>query len=167
MRPRTITRLLSAGLAGCVIFLPVTVKAQTATIGSEARVLEQIRFALLLQMDFGKIAPNPNGGQVVLDASSDSRDCSNALACVGDYSISELRISGTDANVTVNYDTAVQLTGPGTSMTVTPQLPGGTGQTFTLSGGEIVLKFGATLFTNANQVAGSYSGPFTVNVTYE
>jgi len=167
MRLMTITRLLYTGLASCAILMPVAAQAQTASIGSNAAVLEQIRFALLLQMDFGKIAPNPAGGQVILDAASGSRDCSGAQACVGSFSISELRISGTDANVTVNYDTAVQLTGPGDPMTVSPQLPGGTGQTFTLSGGEIVLKFGATLSTNANQVAGSYSGPFTVNVTYE
>lgn len=147
------------------VFSPV--HAASETVGSDALVVEPIQFALLLEMNFGRIAPNPLGGSVVLDATNGERDCSNAAACVGDFSVSELQVSGSDAQVTVTFSPSLELTGPGDAMTVTPELPGGSGQTFTLSGGSLLLRFGATLTTNANQAPGAYSGPFTVDVSYQ
>jgi len=147
------------------VFSPAN--AASETIGGDAVVVEPIQFALLLEMDFGKIAPNPLGGTVALDPSDGSRDCSGAMACIGSFSISELQVSGSDAQVTVSYSPSLQLTGPGDPMTVTPDLPGGSGQTFNMTGGSLLLRFGATLTTNANQAPGSYSGPFTVDVSYQ
>lgn len=137
------------------------------TVGGDARIVDPIQFALLLEMNFGRIVPNPAGGTVVLNPVSGERDCSGAMACGGSYSISELRVSGSDAQVTVTYSPSLLLTGPGDPMVVTPELPGGSGQTFTMSGGNLLLRFGATLTTNANQAPGAYSEPFTVDVTYQ
>lgn len=135
---------------------------------SNAQVLEDIRFAVLLDMDFGRIAVRDNvtGGDVTIDPSSTGRSCSPSIVCTGSWAVSRLDLSGSDANVQVNFDPSFQLTGPGDPIQAEPRFPGGPGAVVRLTGGHAVVNFGAVLHVNPGQAPGHYSGQFTVNLEY-
>ena len=151
---------LAAGTPGAAL-------AATAATGiAQAQVLEEIQFAVLLDMDFGKVAVGTAGGTVELDPGSGSRACDPALVCVGSFAMSRLQLSGSDANVMVNFDPDFLLTCPGQPIIAEPRFPGGPGAVIHLSGGAAVVNFGARLHINANQAPGSYSGQFSVHLEY-
>ena len=142
--------------------------AAVATSSSTAQVLEEIQFAVLLDMDFGKIAVRDNsvGGRVTIDPNSTGRVCDPALVCSGTFAVSRLQLTGSDANVQVNFDPTFELTGPGDPIQAEPQFPGGPGAVVRLTGGSTVVKFGATITINPGQAPGKYTGNFTVNLEY-
>ena len=140
--------------------------ATTATAGTSAEVLETIQVAVLLDMDFGRIAVGGAGGVVVIDPNAGSRTCDPGLVCVGSFGTSELQLTGSNANVQVNFDPTFQLTGPGAPILAEPQFPGGPGTVVVLSGGTTVVKFGAKLTINPGQTPDIYSGQFSVNLEY-
>ena len=147
----------SAALAG-------TTQTNTAT----AHVLNTIQFAVLLDMDFGRVAlrNNVNGGVVEIDPASSGRTCDSALVCAGSFAASQLELTGSDADVQVTFDPTFQLTGPGDPITAEPQFPGGSGAVVRISGGSTVVKLGARLNINPNQAPGVYTGQFSVNLEY-
>lgn len=152
--------VLSLGVAS-----PAHAGAQQ-TAAATAQVLETIQYAVLLDMNFGRVAVGGAGGVIELDPASGSRNCDPALVCVSGFAMSELRLSGSDANVQVNFDPSFMLTGPGDPILAQPLFPGGPGAVVTISGGEAVVNFGARLFVNPGQTPGLYSGDFTVYLEY-
>lgn len=136
----------------------------TASVG----IYEKIQFAVLLEMDFGTVVSNPVGGVVHLDTSDGSRDCAGgSLTCTGIFNFARLQLTGTDANVLVTYSPSLQLTGPGSPILVEPEFVGGQGAIVQLTGGSAAFEFGAKLHVNPGQTPGTYSGIFTVDVSYE
>jgi hypothetical protein len=159
------------GLAGSLALLAVVVPGSahagaTANADSRAQVYENIQFAVLLDMDFGRIASDGSAGVVELQSASGNRTCAPGLACVGTYGMSELRLTGSDANVIVTFDPTFNLSGPGQDMVAEPNFPGGSGTIIHLAGGTSVIRFGARVYVNAGQAPGNYSGQFTVNLEY-
>lgn len=140
--------------------------ATAASSGAQAEVLETIQVAVLLDMDFGRIAVGSGGGVVVIDPNAGSRTCDPTLVCVGSFGTSELQLTGSNANVQVNFDPTFLLTGPGFPIIAEPQFPGGPGTVVVLSGGTTVVKFGARLTINPGQTPGAYAGQFSVNLEY-
>ncbi len=163
-------RMTAAGLASvaaALLALPAPVLAATAqTATAQAQVLENIQYAVLLDMDFGRVATTGTAGVIELNPASGTRSCDPALVCVSGFTMSELRLTGSDANVQVNFDPTFQLTGPGDPIMAEPMFPGGPGAVVTISGGETVVNFGARLFINAGQAPGVYAGDFTVYLEY-
>lgn len=154
-------------MAALGLALPVPALAATAqTANSTAQVLDTIQYAVLLDMNFGRVATTGNAGVVELNPSSGSRICDPTLVCVSGFGMSELRLTGSDANVQVNFDPTFTLTGPGDPILAEPLFPGGPGAVVSISGGEAVVNFGARLFINAGQTPGIYSGDFTVYLEY-
>ncbi len=141
--------------------------AQSETGSANVTLLEEIQFAVLLEMDFGRIATNNAGGVVELSPSTGTRDCGAGLTCVGGFSFSRLSLSGSDALVRVTFQPEFELTGPGDPMRVEPSFPGGSGAVVPLTDGSATFDFGAKLFINPGQASGQYSGTFIVNVNYE
>ncbi|MEQ1497793.1 MAG: DUF4402 domain-containing protein [Novosphingobium sp.] len=166
---KTTNRLASAliGMAACLTASPALAGAAT-TPNSQAQVLESIQFAVLLDMDFGRIAlrDTVSGGDVVVDPASSSRSCTANIVCAGTWGVSRLELSGSDAGVQVNFDPTFELTGPGDPIQAEPNFPGGPGTVVQLTGGFTVVNFGATLHINPGQAPGVYSGQFTVNLEY-
>ncbi len=149
--------------------LPGTAQAETVqTNTATAQVLNTIQFAVLLDMDFGRVAlrNNVNGGVVVIDPASSGRTCDSALVCAGSFAASQLELTGSDADVQVTFDPTFELTGPGDPITAEPQFPGGSGSVVRISGGSTVVKLGAKLNINPNQAPGVYTGQFSVNLEY-
>lgn len=158
---------IAALLAGVGMALPTPALAATAqTAASTAQVLDTIQYAVLLDMNFGRVATTGNAGVVELNPSSGSRTCDPTLVCVSGFNMSELRLTGSDANVQVNFDPTFTLTGPGDPIVAEPLFPGGSGAVVSISGGQAVVNFGARLFINAGQAPGIYSGDFTVYLEY-
>lgn len=133
---------------------------------ADAQILESIQFAVLLDMNFGKVVSNGQAGVLDLNPSSTGRTCDPTLVCTGNFAVSELRLTGSDAFVQVNFDPTFTLTGPGDPMLAEPEFPGGPGAIVQLVGGETVVKFGAKLHVNANQAPGIYNGDFSVYLEY-
>lgn len=131
-------------------------------------MLDQIQFAVLLDMNFGSVAVRDavNGGTVTIDPASSTRTCQSSIVCVGSFAVSRLELTGSDANVQVNFDPTFSLTGPGDPILAEPMFPGGAGTIVHLTGGHVVVNFGAQLHINPGQAPGSYSGQFTVNLEY-
>ena len=163
-------RMTAAGLASvaaALLALPAPALAATAqTATAQAQVLENIQYAVLLDMDFGRVATTGTAGVIELNPGSGTRNCDPTLVCVSGVAMSELRLTGSDANVQVNFDPTFQLTGPGDPIMAEPLFPGGPGAVVTISGGETVVNFGARLFINAGQAPGVYTGDFTVYLEY-
>lgn len=163
---RVVTTILAAGLAAlCAV---PAMAAAPASATASAQVLEEIQFAVLLDMNFGRIAVrNPAvGGEVVIDPSSTSRTCDPSLVCTGSWAVSRLELSGSEAYVQVNFDPTFQLTGPGQPIDAEPLFPGGPGAVVHLTGGFTVVNFGARIVINPGQTPGDYSGDFTVHLEY-
>lgn len=160
--------------AAAVLALPIlgwgnpAAAATSASTNAAAQVLEEIQFAVLLDMDFGRIAVrNPaTGGTVVIDPNSSSRTCDPSLVCAGTWGVSRLELSGSDAAVQVNFDPTFQLTGPGDPIMAEPIFPGGPGTVVQLTGGYTVVNFGARIHINPGQAPGIYSGDFSVYLEY-
>jgi hypothetical protein len=160
-------RISAALLGAAALCVPGSALAATAQSGTaQAQVLESIQFAVLLDMDFGKIAVGAAGGMVELDPGAGNRNCDPTLVCVGGFAMSRLQLSGSDADVVVNFDPTFTLTGSGQAIVAEPQFPGGPGAVIHLSGGAAVVNFGARLHINPNQAPGVYSGQFSVNLEY-
>lgn len=159
---------VGACMAALVLAPAAAQAAASVTADSTAQVLEEIQFAVLLDMDFGKIAVRDNalGGVVTIDPASGSRNCNANLVCTGSFAVSRLLLTGSDANVQVNFDSTFTLTGPGDPIQAVPQFPGGPGAVVRLTGGSTVVKFGAAITINPGQAPGKYNGTFTVNLEY-
>lgn len=162
------SRLIGLGIAAGLLAPGAAHAGATTTASSTAQVLEAIQFAVLLDMDFGRVAlrDNSSGGDVVIDPSSSGRTCSGNIVCTGSFTTSRLELTGSDASVQVNFDPSFQLTGPGDPIVAEPQFPGGPGTVVQLTGGMTVVNFGATIHINAGQAPGVYSGQFSVNLEY-
>lgn len=142
--------------------------ADTESANAALTIYEQIQFAILLEMDFGTVVSNTAGGVVHLDTSDGSRDCAGgSLTCTGVFNFARLQLSGSDANVRVTYAPSLQLNGPGAPILVEPEFVGGQGAVVQLTGGSAAFEFGAKLHVNPAQTPGTYSGVFTVDVSYE
>ena len=161
-----IATILAVSSAICAAAPAHAGDSESAT--ASLRVYEQIQFAILLEMDFGTVVSNPAGGIVHLDTSDNSRDCGGgSLTCTGTFNFARLQLSGSDANVRVTYDPSLQLNGPGTPILVEPEFVGGQGAVVQLTGGSAEFEFGAKLHVNPGQAPGTYSGNFSVDVSYE
>lgn len=161
----------AAFIAGPILALSLATPALAATAApatANAQVLEEIQFAVLLDMDFGRIAVrNPAiGGEVLIDPAANSRSCDPSLVCTGNWAVSRLELSGSEAYVQVNFDPSFQLTGPGQPIMAEPLFPGGPGAVVHLTGGFTVVNFGARIVINPGQAPGDYSGDFTVHLEY-
>lgn len=155
-----------AFVAAALLVAPPAQAATPASAGASMEVLEALQFAVLLDMDFGRIAIGSAGGVVELNPISGNRTCDPGIVCVGTYGMSQLQVSGSDANIQVTFNPAFQLTGPGDPITAEPQFPGGSGSIVHLAGGSAVVNFGARLHINNGQMPGVYSGQFSVNLEY-
>lgn len=150
------------------VLLPVVPASAQASADATARIYEEIRFAVLLELDFGSIVATPAGGTVTLDPTTNSRDCaSGTLVCSGSFSWSRLSLTGSDSIVEVTYAPSFTLTGPGAPISAELQFPGGSGTTVALTGGSTTIDIGARLHVNPDQVPGEYAGEFSVDVNYQ
>ena len=143
--------------------------AASDTATAEAEILE----ALTLtsdgsSLDFGQIAVNGAGTVVVDPVSGAVTTCTANLVCAGTSSFAHFDVTG-------SADAVVYVTVPSSALTIT-EVGGDTmtvsnftsdTPTATLSGGSSYFDIGGQLNVSATQVAGTYTGTFSVSVEYQ
>lgn len=141
--------------------------ATTATGNASAEILSTLTVAENTALNFGQIAANGAGTLVI--APNGSSTCSALLVCTGSPTAGLFDVAGTAgvAYAATVTTPSVSLSDGGTnSMTLdtfTVGYPAGT----TLTGGASTFNVGGTLHVGATQVAGVYSGTYTVSVEYQ
>jgi len=142
-----------------------TAFATDQTGNASAQIQTAISIVEDTQMDFGIIAVDADAGTVTISSAG-------VVSGPGDYSFSGSPAAGTftasgDASTAVSISfTNGSLTGPGTAMTLNNFTHDAGGSPTTDGSGDLTFNVGADLVVGASQVAGAYTGTYTVTVNY-
>lgn len=140
--------------------------AADATGSASVTVATPIAISQTTALDFGTITASASAGTVVLSTAG-ARSVTGGVATLGTGGVAAVfAVTGQGNNAfSISLPTSVNLSGPGTDMTVS-SFNHNAGASPALSGGSKTVNVGATLGVGANQVAGAYSGTYTVTVNY-
>jgi Mat/Ecp fimbriae major subunit len=168
-------------VAGAVVAAAMaSTGAQAATANANARVeiLTPVTIAKTSDLDFGLIATS-GAGTVVVDEASAAKSCTGAVTCVGTTGVlGAFDVTAAAAQtITVSVGNT-SLVGPagsvampaalrisGTGVTVTGA--GLNAGTFTSAAAAKSVKVGGTVTVGATQLAGVYTGAFTLTADYQ
>jgi hypothetical protein len=168
---KTVFLLASLFVMACGI---QSVKAQTASATqsatANATIITPIAIAHVADLNFGNIVAGTGIGTVIVDTEGDRTKTGDVIlpsATLGTVNAAEFTVTGlADATYAITLPTSIDISETGeTTMTVDnfTSNPSGTG---TLAGGTQTLSVGARLNVGAGQVAGDYTGEFSVTVAY-
>ena len=144
----------------------------SATANANATIITPIAIAFEEHLNFGNIVAGTGTGTVTVNPTTGKRsslgDVILPTATPGTVNAARFTVTGlANATYAITLPTSINIstTGGGATMTVTnfTSNPSGTG---TLAGGTQTLLVGATLNVDAGQVAGDYTGEFSVTVAY-
>ncbi len=174
------TKTIRFGAAGIAMFAALGMSSaafaqdNTAEATARAEVLTALNLSLSSgSLDFGAIVVD--GADTLVLQPDGTMDCANKnVVCSGTTDTPEFLAEGTaDQTVTVNLPTSavtISLGGTGTAaneqMTITDFTTSATDDEVVLTGGDGSFTVGGTLNIGADQVAGIYTGEFTVSVDY-
>lgn len=120
-------------------------------------------------LNFGVIFSNTSGGTVTIaNTQEGTRTLSGVSAAAGAHSSDKFSLSSLDVGTTYNLvipTTTITLTGP-SSNTMTVSNLAFDQASFTADAATKDVYVGGQLAVGANQVAGEYTGSYTVNLTY-
>ena len=168
MNTALITKIsLTATLLGFSVLAVPVAQAASATANSSVTIITPATVTKTADLVFGNVAPTSTAGTVTMSAAGARSGTNVALSALAGGNAASLNIAG-NANSTfaITLPSSTSLTGPGASMTVNTftSTPSGTG---TLNGsGTATVTVGAKLAVGANQVAGAYTGMFSITVDY-
>ena len=175
------TLLLAAVLLLAPAGEAVAQKTATATGQARIEVIAKLELTKNAAVNFGQIFNN--GDQRVVLNTSDGT-VTGANAAQGSAALGKFTASGQHGtDITVTYDGSVTLTGPGASLTFTPDLVGSTsdngatagsgatgvpsGESVTTNGaGDYFFWIGGEIPVANGQQQGDYSGTFNLQVQY-
>ncbi len=129
-------------------------------------LLAPISISSSADLDFGTMLTTGNPGGTVIVTPAGGRTCSLQVDCFGGFpSAAAFDVTGASGQAYVITFSPATLTGPapGPDMTVDTFTDDAT---LTLVGGSDTFNVGATLHVGGAQAAGTYSGTFTVTVSY-
>ena len=184
---RAIACALLCVLAMTTLSSPARAQSSTgianANVNSSIAIVEPLTILKTRDMDFGKIV-GIAAGTVAMTA-DDAATCTESAGLVQTGVCTSARFAGSGETGRVirirkpQGDT-IDLTGPGTDMTVTNFVIDGSPELFQLNNsngfnryridsanGGFVFRVGGTLNVNANQTPGVYTGTFTIQVDYQ
>jgi hypothetical protein len=151
-----------------------SVKAQTASASASASanatIITPIAIAHVEHLNFGNIVAGTATGTVTVDTEG-NRTSSTGItlpnATPGTVNAAEFTVTGlADATYAITLPTSIDISETGgTTMTV-DNFTSNPSRTGTLAGGTQTLSVGARLNVGAGQVAGDYTGEFSVTVAY-
>lgn len=170
MKIRTFTIVAGAAIAVTMTasFISNTAKAADAAASASATIVAPITISQTTALAYGNLAPTGTAGTAIIDtadslSSSNVDTLSGITPASGAFSVTG---SGT-SNYTVTLPTTVTLSDGGSNSMTLSSFNHNAGATPSLSGGTGTFKVGATLGVGASQVAGAYSGSYTVTVNYQ
>ena len=140
--------------------------AASATANGTATVIVPMGITKTNDLRFGAFSPTTSAGTVTLSTAG-ARSASNVqLSSLNVGGAAGFNVTGdTTATYAITLPSSATLTGPGASMAISAftSNPSGTG---TLTAGAGTISVGGTLAVGASQVAGAYTGTFSVSVDY-
>lgn len=183
-KPVNRTRRAWCAALACALMAATPARADTATTSATAQAIIVAPLSLVANqaMNFGRIAPTPAGGTVVLDPDTNACTTTGTIVRVGTCRPAEFSGMGVRRmRVRITLPTTITLTrvGGGGTMTVnnlaldpTPDLvPIGNGNSrrweIQPNDGIFDFRVGGTLNVGANQAGGTYDGTFVVTVQYQ
>jgi Mat/Ecp fimbriae major subunit len=168
MRNLVLRRAVLAATAAATLGSAGSALAASASATATATIVQAITLTNTASLNFGSIAPNTTGGNVVVD-SADTRSSCDAGFCSGTVTSAAFTVAGAPSyNYSITLPTtSASLTGAGTAMTVS-SFAHSAGATPALSAtGAASFKVGGTLAVGGGQTAGTYTGSFSVTVDYQ
>lgn len=165
------TNIFAAAAVFAMLAAAVEAEAADATASAAATITAPIAIAKTSDLEFGLIAPSASAGSVSVSATGTRTSDANVDLLSGDTpAAASFAVSGT-ANQTfslvVPASATLSATGGSGGADMTATLADDAGATPTLDGsGASTVNVGATLAVGANQAADTYSGSFTVTVSY-
>ena len=167
---KTVFLLASLFVMACGI---QSVKAQTASASASASanatIITPIAIAHVEHLNFGNIVAGTGIGTVIVDTEGDRTKTGDViLPTTGTFNAAEFTVTGlANATYAITLPESINIsTTGGETMTVDnfTSNPSGTGTL--AANGEQTLSVGARLIVGAGQVAGDYTGEFSVTVAY-
>jgi hypothetical protein len=162
-------KLFSAVLAGTAVVAvglsATSANAATATANANAQIVSAIVINETAQLNFATIVPAADTVQVT---AAGARVCGAGLTCSGTQAAGAFTATGTDGyavNIAVSPTASLDDAGAGVAMPVSGLAP--SVATATLTGGTTSFTVGGTLTVGANQLAGVYTGTYSVSVNYQ
>ncbi len=170
LNKRLLSTLAAAVLAGVY---SNNVLAADATGNASATVLTPLSIAQTTAMNFGQVAGDQSVATTVVLANTGGTSSADGAYTDGAGVAGGFDVwgdTGQTYTITLPADGVVTLTGPGAAMSV-DGFSNNLGATGTVDGttsdGAADFTVGATLTINAGQVAGAYTGTYTVTVNYQ
>jgi Mat/Ecp fimbriae major subunit len=159
-------KIVLAGAAAVAAMSSSAAFADTESATATVQILGAVELTKFADLDLGTVASGAATGTVALPTSSNTRTCTG-VTCVGTASRARFQVTAaTDGYVIdVTHSPTATLTGPGASMSLA-LASSASSITFDSALLEDIF-VGGTLTVGANQVAGTYSGTFSVTAEYQ
>ncbi len=156
----------AVALVGVAAFTPSSAQAASATANATVDIVAAIAITKTVDLDFGSVVPAA-GADTVIISSAGARTCGATLTCTDTVAAASFDVTG-GANLayTVTLPASASITGPGPAMTVDTFTDSISSAGTLSAGGAQTFTVGATLNVGASQVAGAYTGTFSVSVDY-
>lgn len=141
----------------------------SANFTANSTINAAITMASTSSLNFGNIVPG-TGGTVAVSATGVRTTTGGLVASGGTVTAASFAVTGTPSTAyTITLPASASLTGPGAPMNVdfsTAQVTGGSLSRTLSASGTDTFSSGGTLTVDNAQTAGSYSGTFTMTVSY-
>ncbi|MCL2369384.1 MAG: DUF4402 domain-containing protein [Alphaproteobacteria bacterium] len=150
----------------CILAMSVNVaNAITVTGDASVNITATLAASQTTPMNFGDVTPTASADTVVLSPAGTAT--SGTLGLAGSTTAGEFAISGSpDTVLTVSFG-AGSVTDGSNTMNLSDFTTSPTGASIvTDSSGDLTLMVGATLNVGASQVAGAYTGTYTITISY-
>lgn len=157
---------MAALSAAFLAFAGTAYASDTATTTATVTIAQPIAITEVQPLAFGTVSASSAAGTVVV-ATTGARTVTGGVTTLGGSpTAASYNVTGQGSSAyTITLPSSTTLSGPGTAMTAN-NFVDDAGASPTLSAGSGSFNVGATLNVNANQVAGDYSGTYTVTVSY-
>jgi Mat/Ecp fimbriae major subunit len=140
--------------------------ATSQTGHASATILQAITVTENTQMNFASISAPAAGGNVVL-APAGTIGPVAGFVFVGTPAAGVFGATGSaNSPAVISFSSGDTLTGPGAAMALGTFTTNPASPTVFDGSGNLTINVGATLTVGANQVAGAYSGTYTITVVY-
>ena len=151
------TRLFLFLLLLVVISLPQNAFAQ----------LDDITITEETELDFGRLLADKRSSIVTVQTNG-SVNTTQTTIYVGGASVAQFRITGEpDTNFILSFSEGDFLNGPGQAIEIGDWQHNGGSNLFFNGAGQRNINVGGRMYLNANQLAGIYTGTYTITVNYQ
>ena len=160
-KPRKL--IAAASIFAVTAFLVSGERAEAITGGASARIAIPVTVSESTALDHGTVTASGSTGTVTISVAG-VRGVTGGVAALGGSPTQGIFAVTGEANsaFTTTIDATSSLTGPGTAMIATL----GDDAPASLSSGSATVNVSSSLAVGANQVAGAYSGTYSITVNY-